>query len=159
MDWKTWLKGGDQYLRAASGKNGAPSKFSPVVRYNLLAMGLEGYVMAAVDAHRNLPDNHTFTDLMEAMDKYCPIDPELRAKIIHYENAQHLCRFDQFTIRELTAPELDDFRSVVTELGAFAHAECERMASYQRRLEVAQDEEAVSACSGGDCGSCGGCGH
>ena len=63
LNWKTWLKNGDQYLKAATPK-AKKSRFGTDIRYNLLGMSLEGYIMAILDYHGTLPDNHTFIDLM-----------------------------------------------------------------------------------------------
>ncbi|MBN2711119.1 MAG: hypothetical protein JXR97_01600 [Planctomycetes bacterium] len=123
-DWKSWLKEGRQYLCSASGKNGKPSKFSPVIQYNLLSMSLESYVMAILDYHHSLPYNHTFTDLMEGMDKVCPLEKGLRSKILEIEKAQNICSFSDFTVAQIDAECLIDFRKAVTEIGLIAISTC-----------------------------------
>lgn len=80
MDWKKWLKQGDQYLKAV-GQDGQKSRFGTDIRYNLLSMSLESYVMSILDFHQNLQDNHTYTDLMAGLERVMPVEPELKNRI------------------------------------------------------------------------------
>ena len=85
LNWQTWLKNGDQYLKAATPK-GTKSRFGADIRYNLLSMSLEGYIMAILDFHHNLPDNHTYFDLIYGLERVMPIDETLKKRILQYEN-------------------------------------------------------------------------
>ena len=56
-------------------------------------MSLESYVMAILDVHQNLPDNHTYTDLIEGLEKVITVKPELKARILKYKNIHPLRYF------------------------------------------------------------------
>lgn len=79
-DWMTWLNNGDSYFKAATPR-GKTSRFGTDLRYNLLPMSLEGYIMAISGFHNLLPDNHTYTDLMAALERVIPLDPDLKARV------------------------------------------------------------------------------
>ncbi len=140
LNWNTWLTDGRKYLKSASGRNGAPSKLMPTIQYNLLGMSLEAYVMAITDVHNALPMNHTFTDLVEALDVVCPLPKELRDKILEYEKAQYLCQFEKIEIKELSTEQLADLRSVVAEVGQIAETECARLGVAQEEVNTTEEK-------------------
>ncbi len=123
INWQTWLVQGDQYLRASIPKN-SKSKFGTEILYNLLSMSLESYIMALLDIHNSLPDNHTYTDLIEALDTVIQIDPDLRSKILQYENIQSICSVDKYYTRKPSNEEITDLREAIVELKQIAHSEC-----------------------------------
>ncbi len=118
-NYTTWLEKGDKYLASVkdTGKSG---KFSPVIQYNLIAMAFESYAMAILDYHKQLPDNHTFTDLLDALDKVIHIDIALRNAIIRHENTQMLCPVIEYNRREPTIEEVMGFRSTIVTIAAIA---------------------------------------
>ena len=123
LDWSEWLKNGDQYLKAATPKK-EKSRFGPEIRYNLLSLSLEGYVMAMLGYHNNLPFNHTFTDLMQALEKIVPIPEALKDQILKYENIQSICSIEKYSRRPPDESELDDLKDAVIRIGAIAHEIC-----------------------------------
>jgi hypothetical protein len=123
LNWQQWLKNGDQYLKAATPKS-EKSRFGPEIRYNLLAMSLEGYAMAILDYHNHLPDNHTFIDLIAALDVVIPIEETLKERILKYENFQSICSIEKYHRCNPTDEELNDLRGAITEIGTIAHRTC-----------------------------------
>lgn len=123
LNWEKWLKNGDQYLKAANSK-GKKSVFNPDIRYNLLSMSLEGYIMAITDYHNRLPFNHTYTDLVLSLERIYPIDAALKAKILKYENIQSICSIEKYHRQAPTPEELDDLKGAVSRLGKMAHETC-----------------------------------
>lgn len=123
LNWGKWLKEGDQYLKAATPK-GKKSRFGTDIRYNLLSMSFEGYVMAILDYHQDLPDNHTFIDLMNALEKVIPVNKTLKQRILKYENIQSICSIEKYSRRNPTEKELDDLRGAITEISRMAHEIC-----------------------------------
>jgi hypothetical protein len=124
LNWKSWLRNGDQYLKAA-GKRGS-FRFGTDISYNLLGMSLEGYVMAILDIHNSLPENHTFTDLVDALETVYPIERSLRKRILKYESIQSICSVDKY-LREKPTPEaIDNLRTAVGEIGNIAHEVCDQ---------------------------------
>lgn len=123
LDWQTWLGNADQYQNAATPKN-KTSRFGTNIRYNLLSMALEGYVMAILDYHGDLPENHTYTDLISALEKVVPIDDELKKRILAYESLQSICSIDKYSRKDPTEEDLIDLKGAIDEVGRIAHETC-----------------------------------
>ncbi len=120
LNWQKWLKNGDQYLMAATPK-GEKSRFGADIRYNLLSLSLEGYIMAILDYHNDLPLNHTYTDLINSLETVIPIDKKLKVRILKYENIQSICSIEKYHRTNPTEEELDDLKGAVTEISKIAH--------------------------------------
>ena len=123
LSWRTWLKNGDQYLDAATPKK-KTSRFGTDIRYNLLSMALEGYIMAILDFHGDLPENHTYTDLVLALERVVPIDNALKKRILTYENLQSICSIDKYSRKNPTEMELVDLKGAIDEISRLAHETC-----------------------------------
>jgi hypothetical protein len=117
--YTTWLEKGDKYLASVK-DTGKPGKFSPVIQYNLIAMAFESYAMAILDYHKQLPENHTFTDLLDALDKVIHIDTALRNAIIRHENTQMLCPVIDYKRQEPTLEEVMEFRGTIVTIAEIA---------------------------------------
>jgi len=115
----TWLEKGEKYLASVKDTS-KPPKFSPVIQYNLIAMAFESYAMAILDYHKQLPDNHTFTDLLDALDKVIHIDIALRNAIIRHENTQMLCPVIEYSRSEPTFEEVMEFRGTIVSIAEIA---------------------------------------
>ena len=124
LNWQTWLKNGDQYLKAATPK-GATSRFGADIRYNLLSMSLEGFIMAILDYHHQLPDNHTYMDLMAGLETLMPIDAALKKRILQYENIQSICSIEKYHRSSPTEENIADLKDAITEISVLAHGTCE----------------------------------
>ena len=120
-DWQTWLENGDRYLAAAAGKKG---RFDTALRYNLLSMALEGYVMAISDFHSLLPDNHTYTDLMDALERVAPLAPDLKEQILAHESIQQICSIEDYHRSHPTETALADLRQAIEQVASMAHETC-----------------------------------
>lgn len=116
-----WLNEGCQYLTAASGEK---KKFSPAIRYNLLAMAFEKFVMAILIHHGTLPDNHTFSDLLIGLERVVTIDSGMKKTILRLESAQQICSFTDCFIRELDEQDLDTMKQVMVDIKALAEHNC-----------------------------------
>jgi len=124
LNWHRWLKNGDQYLKSATPK-GEKSRFGTDIRYNLLSMSLEGYIMAILDFHNNLPDNHTYRDLVIGLERVMPISLTLKKRILQYENIQSICSIEKYHRSSPTEEELEDLKGAITEISVIAHKTCE----------------------------------
>lgn len=123
LNWQTWLKEADQYLKAAV-LTGEKSKFGTDIRYNLLSMALESYVMSMLDFHNELPLNHTYTDLMEALEQVLPLDSKLKEKILEYENIQSICSVEKYHRENPTEEDLLDLKWAIEQICSMAHDVC-----------------------------------
>jgi hypothetical protein len=128
LNWQTWLKNGDQYLKAATPK-GTKSRFGANIRYNLLSMSLEGYIMAILDFHHNLPDNHTYFDLVSGLERVMPMDETLKKRILQYENIQSICSIEKYHRCDPTEEALRDLKGAITEISQMAHNVCDPVSS------------------------------
>ncbi|MGE5670806.1 MAG: hypothetical protein ACM31E_05130 [Fibrobacterota bacterium] len=115
----TWFEKGEKYLASVK-DTGKPGKFSPVIQYNLIAMAFESFAMAILDYHKQLPENHTFTDLLDALDKVIQIDTTLRNAIINHENTQMLCPVIEYKRQEPTLEEVMEFRGTIVTIAEIA---------------------------------------
>ena len=123
LNWKTWLSSGDQYLKAGTPK-GTKSRFGTEIRYNLLSMSFEGYCMAILDFKRNLPDNHTYTDLIHGLERVMPIDQDLKARLLKFENIQSICSIEKFHIASPSEEELRELTVAIHEIRSLAYETC-----------------------------------
>ena len=123
LEWQEWLRNGDQYLKAATPR-GKTSRFRPEIQYNLLALSLEGYIMAILGFHNSLPFNHTFTDLLDGLETLIPVDKDLKARILKYENIQSICSIEKYARQQPSRADLADLKDAVTRIGQMAHELC-----------------------------------
>ena len=113
----TWFTEGCQYLTAGSGET---KKFNPTIRYNLLAMAFEKFVMAILIQHNQLPDNHTFTDLVEGLERVMPLELDMKRLIYRLESAQQICSFTDCFKRELDERDLSAMKAMVLHFEGIA---------------------------------------
>ncbi len=123
-NWKTWIEHGNLYIKSCTPRNDKPKFFRPSIRYNLLSMAFESYVMGILDYHKTLPENHTYTDLVYALEKVIPLEIGLKNRILKYESIQSICSMDKYIIKEPTEYELTDLYSAVKEISVMAGKIC-----------------------------------
>ena len=123
LNWRRWLSDGDKYLKAGTPK-GAKSKFGTEIRYNLLSMSFEGYCMAILDFKQNLPDNHTYTDLIFGLERVMSIDQDLKARLLKFENIQSICSIEKFHIASPSEEELAELTLAIHEIRSLAYETC-----------------------------------
>lgn len=123
LNWKSWLLQGDQYLKASSPKTGK-SRFGTVIRYNMISMSLEAYIMAIMDFHKTLPQNHTYTDLLIGLETVVQLDENLKKRILKYENIQSICSIEKYHTVAPTEDELIDLKEAIIEISTMAHTIC-----------------------------------
>jgi len=111
-EWEEFLQHGKDYLRTGTAAYAQHRKaFTPEVLYNLTAMAIEKFVMAAVFRQGDLPYNHTMSDLVEAMDRALPgrID-EIRQDLLNLDRYQEICDLDAFSIQP---PNMDEIPAML----------------------------------------------
>lgn len=110
-------------MTAASGEK---KKFSPSIRYNLLGMAFEKFVMAILIDHGTLPDNHTFSDLLDGLEKVVPIEQDMKKTILRLESAQQICSFTDCFQRELDEQDLVIMKNVMEKVKGLAEVNLTR---------------------------------
>jgi hypothetical protein len=120
-DFNTWLDKGNKYFSVVQGKNGNPCKLSPTIQYNLVCLAFESYVMAILDFHSKLPENHSITDLLNALETVMPVNIDLRNRIIKHEIIQLICPLIEYNRRDPSIEEVDEFKLSIQEISALAN--------------------------------------
>jgi len=118
-NYLTWYRKANEYLSGVKGKNGNPSKFSTTIQYNMIAMAFESYAMAILDYHNKLPENHTISDLLNALDNVISLNASLRNRIIKHEEVQLICPVVEYKRREPSIDEVNEFRELIEEISSF----------------------------------------
>lgn len=98
--WEEFLEDGKAYLTTATAAHRKNNQvFTPEILYNLIAMAIEKFVMAALMQHGTMPYNHTMIDLVEAMEQTFPGKiKELRKGLLEMDTYQDICDLDGFKI-------------------------------------------------------------
>jgi len=98
--WEEFLQDGDGYLKTAiAGHERRQNIFTSEILYNIIAMAIEKFVMAALMRHGALPYNHTMGDLAEAMDETFPnAMGDIGERLIELDKYQEICDIDTYNI-------------------------------------------------------------
>ena len=110
--WQEFLEDGSRYLKTA---NGAYTKrkeiFTTGILYNIIAMSIEKFVMAALMRHGTMPYNHTMIDLVESMEETFPgAIADIREDLLHLDSYQDICDPYEFTIID---PDMDEIPTML----------------------------------------------
>ncbi len=99
-DWDVFLRDGEAFLRTGLAAYTKEKKaFTPEILYNIVAMAIEKFVMAALMQRGALPHNHTMGDLVEAMEDVFPkAMGDLKEGLLDLDRYQEICDVDTFTI-------------------------------------------------------------
>ncbi|MCW5213248.1 hypothetical protein VU04_10115 [Desulfobulbus sp. TB] len=104
--WEEFLRDGEGYFRTATAAYTKKNRiFTSEILYNLIAMAIEKFIMAALMRHGAMPYNHTMQDLVEAMENTFPgriVD--IRQGLLELDKYQDICDLDGFTI---SPPEME----------------------------------------------------
>ncbi len=106
-EWDLFLKDGDAFLQTATGAYKKARKvFTPEILYNIIAMAIEKFVMAALMNRGALPWNHTMGDLVEAMEDVFPVEISgVKEELRELDKYQEICDVDSFSI---VPPDMDE---------------------------------------------------
>ena len=106
LGWQDFLYDGEGYLKTAVGAHAKRRQvFTAEILYNLVAMAIEKFVMAALMRHGAMPYNHTMRDLVEAMEATFPgAINDIREGLLQLDAFQQICDLDGFSI---TSPGME----------------------------------------------------
>ncbi|MCI5132055.1 MAG: hypothetical protein D3904_11165 [Candidatus Electrothrix sp. EH2] len=98
--WEEFLQDGEAYLKTATAAHAKrKAVFTPEILYNLIAMAIEKFVMAALMQRGTMPYNHTMLDLVEAMESTFPGRMgDLSQGLLDMDKYQEICDLDGFKI-------------------------------------------------------------
>ena len=120
--WPEFLKDGNAYLRTAQGAYKKGNRiFTPEILYNIIAMAIEKFVMAALMSRGTMPYNHTMADLVEAMETIFPhAINDIREGLLKLDSYQDICDPYEFTIVEPENDEIPEMLNLAQRLQGLA---------------------------------------
>jgi hypothetical protein len=135
--WEEFWRDGQGFLRTATTAHaGGRRVFTPAILYNIIAMAIEKFVMAALMRYGALPYNHTMKDLVEAMEETFPgAVGDIRERLIGLDRYQEICALDTFAI---VAPAREEIPAML-DLGA----RMQELATERIRSCLANNEHAT----------------
>ena len=94
-----WSEGKAFLATAVAAYEKKKNAFTADILYNIIAMSIEKFVMAALMRHGAMPYNHTMGDLVEAMDETFPdAMGDIREGLVDLDKYQEICDIDTYTI-------------------------------------------------------------
>lgn len=90
----SFLSEGDGYLKVVLGAHKRPRIFTTELTFNLLAMAIEKHSMAILMSCGNLPDNHTFKDLLDGLKWVVPVSEANHDLLLSLHEEESMCSLD-----------------------------------------------------------------
>ena len=114
--WQDFLQEGNQFLSTAQNAySKGKQAFTAEVLYNLVAMAIEKFVMAALMRYGTMPYNHTMADLVGAMEETFPGAVEdMKDELLKLDSYPEICDLDGFSI---TPPGMDKIPAMLDLAG------------------------------------------
>lgn len=122
-EWEKFLEEGKSFHRIARGAQRRPGLFSAEIRMNLIGMAIEKYLMAIFLRRRSLPDNHTMTDLADAMKRIKPLPAEVESVMREMDDLQQICSPDEIRVRKPEEAENIRFLAALDTIAAIVESE------------------------------------
>jgi hypothetical protein len=119
LNWKDFLEEGKNYFLKAK-RWSESDKYNKDLIYNMILISIEKNFMAICMKNKYLPENHTISDLVDAVKRVIGIDKELEMKLMEIEKYQNICSVNDY-VRE--TGKIEDINLVVkigNEVNEFA---------------------------------------
>ena len=122
-DGDIFLHDGDAFLKTGLAAHTKGKKaFTPEILYNIVAMAIEKFVMAALMQRGALPYNHTMGDLVEAMDEVFPdAMGDLKNGLLDLDRYQEICDVDTFTVIPPALEEIPNMLALAERMQTLAY--------------------------------------
>ncbi len=112
-EWRLYMDDGDRFLRAAvAGSRKRKSVFTPEILYNIVSMAIEKHFMGFLLYHHRLPDNHTLTDLVDAVRLVEDVDESLSERLTRMDRFQQICALSDYFREEPTSDDVREFLEI-----------------------------------------------
>jgi hypothetical protein len=123
--WQDYFRHGQSYLQTADRAYRREIRaFTSEILYNIIAMAIEKFVMAALMQRGKLPYNHTLADLVEAMEQVFPGKlAEIGEGLLHLDQYQEICDLDGFKISPPKMEEISTMLDLAEKLRQLVHEE------------------------------------
>ena len=93
--WIDFLKEGNNCFLKAK-RWAETGKFSNDLIYNLVLMSIEKNFMALCLKNNYLPENHTISDLISAVNKVSVLENDLEKRLLEIEKYQKICTINDY---------------------------------------------------------------
>ncbi|SDB40564.1 hypothetical protein SAMN05660653_01949 [Desulfonatronum thiosulfatophilum] len=129
--WMEFIAEGRQFHKTALGGINRPEVFTPEILYNLFAMAMEKYIMGLLMFRKNLPDNHTFQDLVDGLRRMeaqagealvASLDEELAGELQALDAFQEICSVEGYARRAPNEEEILKMSRTCTKLREYVEA-------------------------------------
>ncbi len=125
-DWREYISDGGKFLHTAlNAAQKRPEVFTPVILYNLTAMAIEKFCMGYLMYHGDLADNHTMTDLAEAVERHAGPQPELTKKLLFLDSFQEICDVNSYNRHPPSKEEIGKILTIGQEVKDFVSSKIE----------------------------------
>ena len=110
--WEEFFRHGEGFLNtAARAQSKGVRAFTTEILYNLIAMAIEKFIMAALMRHGELPYNHTMADLVAAMEQVFPGKMgDIGEGLLKMDQYQDICSLDGFKI---SPPQMEEIPAML----------------------------------------------
>lgn len=120
MEWKKYVDEGHKYMKTAvNGLLNRKKVFTPEIIYNIVGMAIEKNIMGFLMYNKCMPDNHTLTDLANAVKNIDPVENELFEKMAEMDRFQEICSIDDYKVKVPDDNEISEFVRIGQEVQAF----------------------------------------
>ena len=116
----------DQYLKTAVGGLKREAVFTPEILYNILGMSIEKYCMALLYFKENMPDNHTFYDLLDAMGRVVTVPEDLKQELSMLQGFQEICSMSAYVRKAPDRATILDMIETTRKLESFVKETCKQ---------------------------------
>ncbi|MBI9090958.1 MAG: hypothetical protein JEZ12_17220 [Desulfobacterium sp.] len=123
--YETFFEDGKKFLKTARGGLKRPSVFTEEILYNILLMSMEKNIMGILIYHGDMADNHTVTDLLDALERVIQMDKKVIADLLEFERYQTICSvFDGYQRKKMTFEVIHRMIETATIIENHALAVC-----------------------------------
>lgn len=127
--WEDFLGDGQKYLQTArAAYAGRKSAFTPPILYNIIAMAVEKFAMAALMRRGTMPYHHAMAGLVAAMEEHFgEAIGDIREDLLSLDRYQEICDPDEWTV---SPPDMTDIPGMLALAGRL-RAVCEKSLAAQ----------------------------
>lgn len=90
-DWREHILAGQSYLKTACRGLKRANVFTNALIHQLTAMAIERLLVGVYHYHRQMPEDHTLTGLVDGLDPFCPLPVDLAEGIKALEQYDDMC--------------------------------------------------------------------
>ncbi len=117
-------KEADQYLKTAVGGLKRETVFTPEILYNILGMAIEKYCMSLLYYMGSMPANHTFLDLVAAMNIVVSLPEDLEEELKELQGYQEICSLSAYARKAPDRTAILEMIGTTRKLESFVKTTC-----------------------------------